>query len=246
MQVASRMEAITPFYVMELLRRAKQLEAQGRNIVHMEIGEPDFATPQPIIDAGVAYIKSEHVKYTPAAGLPELRQKISDYYRQRYQLSVPIERLFITPGASGAFLLALGASLNPGDEVLLSDPCYPCNQNFIRLYDAKVKFVPVYADTAYQLSADLLRQHWQANTRATLIASPSNPTGTIIQATELKKCIDFVNEQQGLFFSDEIYHGLVYEQGVASALEFSDQVFVINRLKSGKRSLSGVMIFSPW
>ncbi len=228
MQIASRMEAITPFYVMELLARAKQLEAQGRDIVHMEIGEPDFATPKPIIDAGIAYIKSGQVKYTPAAGLPELRQKIADFYWQRYQVKVPIERIFITPGASGAFLLALGVSLNPGDEVLLSDPCYPCNQNFIRLFDAKVKHVPVYANTAYQLSADLLQQHWQAQTRATLIASPSNPTGTIIQAAELKECIHFVHEKQGVLYSDEIYHGLVYEDGVVSALEFSDQVFVIN------------------
>ena len=228
MQIASRMEAITPFYVMELLARAKQLEAQGRNIIHMEIGEPDFATPKPIIDAGVAYIETGQVKYTPAAGLPELRQKIANYYWQQYQVTVPVERIFITPGASGAFLLALGVSLNPGDEVLLSDPCYPCNQNFIHLFDAKVKHVPVYADTAYQLSADLLQKHWQAHTRATLIASPSNPTGTIIQAAELEKCINFVSDKQGLLFSDEIYHGLVYEQGIASALEFSDQVFVIN------------------
>jgi len=228
MQVASRMEAITPFYVMELLARAKQLEAQGRDIIHMEIGEPDFATPQPIIDAGVAYIKAGHVKYTPAAGLPELRQKIADYYLQRYQVTVPIQRIFITPGATGAFLLAMGVSLNPGEEVLLSDPCYPCNQNFIHLFDAKVKHVPVYADTAYQLSVDLLQQHWQAQTRGTLIASPSNPTGTIIQAAELEKCINFVNTKHGLFFSDEIYHGLEYEPGVTSALKFSDQVFVIN------------------
>lgn len=228
MQVASRMKAITPFYVMELLARAKQLEAQGRDIVHMEVGEPDFATPQPIIDAGVAYIKSGHVKYTPAAGLPGLRQKIADYYWQRYKISVPVQRVFITPGASGAFLLALGVSLNSGDEVLLADPCYPCNQNFIHLFDAKVKHVPVYADTAYQLSEELLKQHWQSQTKATLIASPSNPTGTIIQATELENCIDFVTARQGVFFSDEIYHGLEYEPGVSSALEFSEQVFVIN------------------
>lgn len=228
MQIANRMEMITPFYVMELLRRAKQLEAEGRDIIHMEIGEPDFATPEPITNAGLAYIKSGHVKYTPAAGLPELRQKIADFYWQRYKVTVPIERIFITPGASGAFLLALGVSLNPDDEVLLSDPCYPCNQNFIRLFSANVKHVPVYADTAYQFSADLLQQHWQAQTKGVLIASPSNPTGTIIQATELEKTINFVNQKQGLFFSDEIYHGLVYEPGIASALEFSDQVFVIN------------------
>ena len=228
MQIANRMEMITPFYVMELLRRAKQLEAAGHDIIHMEIGEPDFATPEPITNAGLAYIKSGQVKYTPAAGLPQLRQKIADFYWQRYQVKLPIERIFITPGASGAFLLALGVSLNPGDEVILSDPCYPCNQNFIRLFAGVVKHVPVYAETAYQLSADLLQQHWQAQTQAVLVASPSNPTGTIIQATELEKIINFVNAKQGLFFSDEIYHGLVYEPGIASALEFSDEVFVIN------------------
>ncbi|MDF1582487.1 MAG: pyridoxal phosphate-dependent aminotransferase [Methyloprofundus sp.] len=228
MQLAKRMEAITPFYVMELLRRAKQLEEQGRDIIHMEIGEPEFATPELITQAGIDYLKKGYVKYTPAAGLPELRQKISDFYRQKYQVTVPLERIFITPGASGAFLLAMGVSINQGDQVILSDPCYPCNQNFIRLFSDHVKKVPVYADTAYQLSVDLLRQHWQAQTRGVLIASPSNPTGTIIEATELAKAIEFVNAKQGLFFSDEIYHGLVYEEGVASALEFSDQVFVIN------------------
>ncbi len=228
MQIANRMELITPFYVMELLRRAKQLEAAGRDIIHMEVGEPDFATPERITEAGLDYIKAGQVKYTPAAGLPELRQKIADFYWQRYQVTVPIERILITPGASGAFLLALGASLNPGDELILSDPCYPCNQNFIRLFSGTVKHIPVYADTAYQLSADLLQQHWQAQTQGALIASPSNPTGTIIQATELEKIVQFVNAKQGLLFSDEIYHGLVYEPGIASALEFSDQVFVIN------------------
>jgi aspartate/methionine/tyrosine aminotransferase len=228
MQIAKRMKAITPFYVMELLRRAKQLEEQGRDIIHMEIGEPEFATPELITRAGIDYIKKGHVKYTPAAGLPELRQKISDFYKQKYQVSVPIERIFITPGASGAFLLAMGVSINQDDEIILSDPCYPCNQNFIRLFSGHIKKVPVYADTAYQLSVDLLRRYWQPQTRGVLIASPSNPTGTIIQASELAKAVEFVAAKQGMFFSDEIYHGLVYEQGVASALEFSDQVFVIN------------------
>ncbi len=228
MQIAERMGVITPFYVMELLRRAKQLEAEGRDIIHMEIGEPEYATPEPIINAGINYIKTGEVKYTPAAGLPELRQKIADYYWQQYKVAVPRERIFITPGASGAFLLALGVSLNTDDEVLLSDPCYPCNQNFIRLFAAQVKHVPVYADTAYQLSAALVERHWRAQTRGVFIASPSNPTGTIIKATELEKIINIVLAKQGLFFSDEIYHGLVYEQGTASALEFSDQVFVIN------------------
>lgn len=224
MQVASRMEAITPFYVMELLGRAKQLEAEGRDIIHMEIGEPEFATPDPIINAGINYIKTGQVKYTPAAGLPELRQKISDYY----QVNVPIERIFVTPGASGAFLLALGVAMNADDEILLSDPCYPCNQNFIRLFSGLVKSIPVFAQTDYQLSLELLQHYWQDQTRGVVVASPSNPTGTIINSTELKRMIDYVVAKQGIFLSDEIYHGLIYEEGVVSALEFSDQVFVIN------------------
>lgn len=229
MQIANRMATITPFYVMELLRRAKQLEAEGRDIIHMEIGEPDFETPERIVNAGIAYLKTGQVKYTPAAGLPALREKIAQFYWHQYKVTVPVERIFITPGASGAFLLALGVSLNQGDEVLLADPSYPCNQNFIHLFDAKAKHIPVYADTAYQLSAELLQTHWLERTRGALIASPSNPTGTLVKATELAKIVDFVNAKQGVLFSDEIYHGLVYEQGEeASALEFSDQVFVVN------------------
>jgi len=228
MQVASRMEAITPFYVMALLKRAKQLEAEGRDIIHMEIGEPEFVTPDPIIKAGIDYIKTGQINYTPAAGLPELRQKISDYYQQCYQVDVPIERIFVTPGASGAFLLALGVAINAGDEMLLSDPCYPCNQNFIRLFSGLVKSIPVFAQTNYQLSLELLQQYWQNQTRGVLVASPSNPTGTIINSTELKQMIEYVAAKQGVFLSDEIYHGLVYEEGGTSALEFSDQVFVIN------------------
>jgi len=228
MQIANRMEVITPFYVMELLRRAKELEAQGRDIIHMEIGEPALPTPELITQAGIEYVAQGQVKYTPAAGLLELRQKIADFYWQRYKVKVPAERIFITPGASGAFLLALGVSLNAGDEVLLSDPCYPCNQNFIRLFDGEVKKIPVYAETDYQLSAELIQQNWSDKSCAAVVASPSNPTGTIIARDELKKLIAAIEDKQGVLFSDEIYHGLVYEEGIASALEFTDQAFVIN------------------
>lgn len=228
MQIANRMEMITPFYVMELLRRAKELEAEGRDIIHMEIGEPTLPTPELITQAGIEYVAQGQVKYTPAAGLLELRQKIADFYWQRYKVLVPAERIFITPGASGAFLLALGVSLNAGDEVLLSDPCYPCNQNFIRLFDGEVKKIPVYAETDYQLSAKLIQQNWSDKSCAAVVASPSNPTGTIIARDELKKLIAAIESKQGVLFSDEIYHGLVYEEGIASALEFTDQAFVIN------------------
>lgn len=228
LRVAERISGITPFYVMELLRRAKQLEAAGRDIIHMEIGEPDFATPQAILDAAIAHTRTGDVKYTPAAGLPELRQKIVDFYRRRYGVNIPEQRIFVTPGATGAFLLALGASLNPGEEVLMADPCYPCNSNFVQLYDGKTRTIPVDADSHYQLTADLIERHWSAQTKGVLIASPSNPTGTMIPRAELEKALATVHRLNGCFYSDEIYHGLVYGASAATALEFSDQAFIIN------------------
>lgn len=224
---AKKTQDITPFYVMELLRRAKQLEDQGRSIIHMEIGEPDFPTPQAIIDAGIRLLQSGEVKYTPTAGLPRLRQEIADFYRCQ-GISVPMERIFITPGASGALLLALGSSLNAGDNVLLADPCYPCNRNFVTLLDGRVQAIPVDATTRYHLNAALIRQHWTDSSKGVLIASPANPTGTLIEEVDLRQSVAMVNDLRGCFYSDEIYHGLVYDKAAVSALKFSDQVFVIN------------------
>ncbi len=227
-RLAKRTQGISPFYVMELLRRAKQLEAQGKDVIHMEIGEPDFATPQTIVEAGISQLQTGEVKYTPAAGLPELREKIAEFYQKRYSVPVDKKRIFITPGASGAFLLALGASLNPSEELLMADPCYPCNSNFVKLFDGKARTIPVDAASSYQLTAALIEQHWSESTKGALIASPSNPTGTIIDPDQLKQAIHTVNALGGCFYSDEIYHGLVYGENASTALAFSDNVFVIN------------------
>ena len=227
-RLAARTLDISPFYVMELLHRAKQLEAQGRDVIHMEIGEPDFATPQAIVAAGVRHLKSGEVKYTPAAGLPELREKIAAFYRQRYGVSVDPQRIFVTPGASGAFLLAFGVSLNPNEELLMADPCYPCNRNFVTVFGGKTNSIAVDAGSRYQLTADLIKQHWTPATKGALIASPSNPTGTLIAPEELRQCIQTVNALGGCFYSDEIYHGLVYGTEAATALAVSDDVFVVN------------------
>lgn len=227
-RLANRTSDIAPFFVMELLGRAKQLEMQGRDIIHMEIGEPDFATPQIVVDAGIRRLQTGDIKYTPAAGLPELRQKIADYYQARYAVTVDKERIFVTPGASGAFLLALAASVNPGDEIVMADPCYPCNSNFIKLFEGKAVTLPVDATTNYQLTAELIKRHWTPSTKGVLIASPSNPTGTLIEPDEFEQCIHLVNERGGCFYSDEIYHGLVYGKHAPTALECSDNVFIIN------------------
>lgn len=227
-QVAERMRGISSFYVMELLQRAKQLEQQGRDIIHMEIGEPDFESPPAILAAGSAFMQGREVKYTAAAGLPELRRSIADYYQSHYGVNLDPKRVFITPGASGAFLLAFGISLNPGEHILMADPCYPCNDNFVQLFDGKTQFVNVGADTAYQLNAALIRQHWLPASKGVLIASPSNPTGTIIANETLRDAIHQTHRLGGCFYSDEIYHGLVYGETVSTALAFSDDVFVIN------------------
>lgn len=227
-KIADRMKGISPFYVMELLQRARELENQGKDIVHMEIGEPDFPTPEGVVKAGIDHIQAGQVKYTPAAGLPQLREKISQYYMKRYSVYVDKERIFITPGASGAFLLAFGASLNPGDEVLLADPCYPCNCNFIKLFGGTPRLIPVNGQSDYHLNGKFIDQHWGKQTKAALIASPSNPTGTVITGNDLHQSIEVVNRRGGCFYSDEIYHGLVYSREAVSALQYSDQVFVIN------------------
>lgn len=227
-RLAKRTLNISSFHVMDLLRRAKQLEVQGKDVIHMEIGEPDFSAPQTIVDAGIKQLLTGEIKYTAAAGLPALREKIAAFYLQRYGVTVPTQRIFVTPGASGAFLLAFGASLNPDEELLMTDPCYPCNSNFISLFDAKTKTIAVNASTNYQLTAEHIQQHWTASTKGVLIASPSNPTGTLIASEDLKQSIQTVHELGGCFYSDEIYHGLVYNQQASSALQFSDDVFVIN------------------
>jgi aspartate/methionine/tyrosine aminotransferase len=226
--LAIRAQSISPFYVMELLERAKQLEVLGRDVIHMEIGEPDFPTPPAIVKAGIKHLSTGNLKYTSAAGLLELRKKIAQYYWDNYRVEIPIQRIFITPGASGAFLLALGASLNSGEEILMADPCYPCNSNFVKLFDGVPKTIPVDAATNYQLTDDLISAHWTAKSKGVLIASPSNPTGTLIDRLMFEKAIETVNSLGGCFFSDEIYHGLVYGTKAATALEFSDDVFVIN------------------
>jgi aspartate/methionine/tyrosine aminotransferase len=227
-RLAERNLEISSFYVMELLRRAKHLEAQGKDIIHMEIGEPDFPTPPTIVDAGIKHIQTGAVKYTAAAGLPELRKKIATFYQRRYGVTIDEQRIFVTPGASGAFLLAFGVSLNPQEELLMADPCYPCNSNFATLFGSKTKTIAVNADTHYQLTAQLIKEHWTPATKGALIASPSNPTGTLITPKELQQAVDTVNALGGCFYSDEIYHGLVYDTQATTALAFSDDVFVIN------------------
>ncbi|HEB56722.1 MAG TPA: pyridoxal phosphate-dependent aminotransferase [Gammaproteobacteria bacterium] len=223
-----RIEDIEPFHVMHLLAQARALEAAGKNIVHMEIGEPDFPTPEPVTRAAMRAIEKGDVHYTPALGLPQLRERIAAFYQQRYGLSVSAQRIVVTPGASGALLLALGLLLDTGQQIMLADPGYPCNRNFVCFLGGVPQMINVGADTDYQLTAALVEQHWTTQTRALMLASPSNPTGTLINEQELAAISRIVAQKNGHLIVDEIYHGLVYDCKPASALSFSEQTFVIN------------------
>lgn len=222
------MADIEPFHVMELLTRARELEAAGRSIVHMEVGEPDFPTPQPIIDAATAFIRGGNVHYTPALGIPQLREAIARFYADRYGVAVPPGRIAVTAGASGALLLALGVLLNPGDELLLPDPGYPCNRHFARVLEASPRPIAVGPETNYQPTPEQVVQHWTSRTKALLAASPANPTGTLVEAAAAALLARCVAERGGYMIMDEIYHGLTYACDAETALKFSPDVFVVN------------------
>jgi aspartate/methionine/tyrosine aminotransferase len=225
---ALRARDIAPFHVMDILARARALEREGRSIIHMEIGEPDFPTPEPIVRAGMEALAAGYTHYTPALGLPELRQAVAEFYRRRHGVDVSPERVVITPGASGALLLVLGALLDPESELLLADPGYPCNRHLARFLEARAVPVPVGPEAGYQLDARMVAQHWTPRTRAVLVATPSNPTGTLLDADALAALAQAVAERGGALIVDEIYQGLTYEVEARSALTVAPEAFVVN------------------
>ena len=225
---ARRLEDIEPFRVVEVLARAKELEAQGRSIIHMEAGEPDFATAAPIIAAGQASLGRGETYYTQAAGIPELRRALSDFYRSEYGLDISPSRIMITPGASGALLLIAAALMNPGDGMLMTDPGYPCNRHFLRLVEGEGQLVPVGPEQRFQLHAETAEKYWRDNTVGAMVASPANPTGEILSRDELKDLFELTQRKNAHLVVDEIYHGLSYTEQAPSILEITDQAYVIN------------------
>ncbi len=227
-EYAKRLNDIEPFRVVEVLAAARALEAEGVDIIHMEAGEPDFVTAQPIIDAAKKALDEGATYYTSALGLPELRQKVADLYRQQYGIDIPVRRIMITPGASGALLLIASLLMNPGDGMLMADPGYPCNRHFLRLVEGQGQLVPVGSEQRYQLTAETAEVAWQSNTVGAIVASPSNPTGTILRREELSDLYALTTKKNGFLVVDEIYHGLTYGVDAPSILELTDQAFVIN------------------
>lgn len=226
---ASRNKRIAPFYVMELSKQVRQLEAEGRDIIRLNVGEPDFSAPQPVVRELERAIASGVNGYTDSLGLYSLRTQISEkYYRERFGLDVPPERIVITMGASGALVLACAALVEPNTTVLMSDPCYPCNRNFVTAFDGEPQLVETGPQERFQLTADLVKQHWSSRTRGALITTPSNPTGTSIENEELRKLIGTIRERRGFVIVDEIYQGLTYTGEAYSALEIDSEVVVVN------------------
>ncbi len=225
---AKRLASIQPFYVMELMARARDAEAAGRDLVHMEVGEPDFDTPEPIIAAAHTALDEQPTHYTLASGLPALREAISEQYLRVDGLHIAPQRIMVTPGASGALQLVLALLLDVGDELMLTDPGYPCNRHIVSLLGARASAIPVEAQDHYQPRAEQIDAAWNARTRALLLASPANPTGAVLSLNELKAYHQQIKRLGGRLIVDEIYHGLTYGGRAASALELGDDVFVLN------------------
>jgi aspartate/methionine/tyrosine aminotransferase len=227
-RIASRMAHIAPFEVMEIQTRARKLEAEGRDVIHLEIGEPDFPTPLPVVEAAKRALDTVPMRYTRSLGIAPLRAAIAKFYRDRYGVEVPMERIAVTSGSSAALLLAFGVVLDAGDEVLLADPGYPCNRHFMRALGAVPSLVPVGTSTAYQLSAALIDANWGERTRMAMVATPSNPTGTLVSPPEIARMAEVVRRRGGSLLVDEIYHGLTYGMDARTALEAGDDLFVVN------------------
>jgi aspartate/methionine/tyrosine aminotransferase len=214
---------------MRLLERAREIEARGRRVVHMEIGEPDFPTPPPIVEAGRRALAEGRTHYTASRGLDRLRMAISRHYGERYGVEVNPERILITPGASGGLQLLLASLLDPGDAVLMPDPGYPCNRHLVALLGGIPRLVPVGPETRYQITADLLETVWRPDVRVVMVASPSNPTGTLLDGAELQRLYQAVRARGASLLVDEIYQALVYGTNDRTALACgSHDLFVVN------------------
>src|SRR6188768_2154426 len=197
MRTARRVAEIEPFEVMDVLSRAQALERAGRHVVHMEIGEPDFTAPEPVVEAGVKALRDGRTAYTATLGLDSLRHAIAGHYRNRFGCDVPASRIAITAGASGGLLCVAALYVDAGDEILVPDPGYPGYRHFVRAFEGVAKTLPVSAATDFQPTLAMVRKAWGARTKGLLLGSPSNPTGTLISKDELRKIAAFISERQG-------------------------------------------------
>ena len=227
MRGAHRTEEIAPFYVMQILARAAQLEEDGKDVIHMEVGEPDFDTAPCIVEAGRRALAEGRTHYTQAIGIRPLREAVARFYHDRYGAQVSADRIVITPGATGALQLVLAAIVDPGRSVVMADPGYPCNRHYVTLFGGRTISVPVGPETNYQLNADLVGEHMDDDAVAIVVASPANPTGAVLDDAGLQGLMAFAADHDQHLIVDEIYHGLTYDRSPATAA-VSPSVFVVN------------------
>jgi aspartate/methionine/tyrosine aminotransferase len=222
--ISKKAQDIPPFIVMDVLEKAQELERNGEHVIHLEVGEPDFDTPECINEAGYRAICEGKTHYTHSLGLIELREAIAEDYLKKYRVKVSPEQILITSGTSPAMLLLFAALLEPGDEVILSNPYYPCYPNIIQFVDGSPVFVKVLEEEGFQYLPGMIEEKLSRKVKGIIINSPSNPTGNVMPPERMKEIVKF----SPFIISDEIYHGLVYEGEVHSILEFTDRAFVIN------------------
>ncbi len=224
MDIPGRIGLVKPFLAMEILEKAQQLEATGRSIVHMEVGEPGGETPAAIKDAAVEAIRNNDTGYTHSLGKPELREAIADYYNRTYRVSIVPEQVIVTSGSSPAMLLAFSALLDHGDRIIMADPYYACYPNFVNYIGAEPLTVPVREEDAFRLQPGEVKKRLDPSVKGILVNSPANPTGAVLGERELKG----LAELGPYIVSDEVYHGINYTERDRSILEFTDRALVIN------------------
>jgi aspartate/methionine/tyrosine aminotransferase len=228
MRTARRAAEIEPFEVMDVLARAQALERAGRRVVHMEIGQPDFTAPAPVVEAGVRALREGRTAYTAALGLDSLRESIAGHYAERFSQKVDPARIAITAGASGGLLTVTALYVDAGDEILVPDPGYPGYRHFVRAFEGTARTLPVSAATEFQPTLEMVQAAWGPRTKGLLLGSPSNPTGTLISKPELKNIAGFIAERGGVLMVDEIYQGLVYGMEPWTAHGLPGEVVLIN------------------
>ena len=227
MRAARRVAQIQPFEVMEVMSRARALEAAGRHVVHLEIGEPDFTAPEPVIEAAVKALRDGNTAYTPALGIEPLRDAIARFHADRLGASPAAGCIAVTAGASGALLLTLALYVDPGDEILVPDPGYPGYRHFVRALEGVARALPVGVDTQFQPDCATVQAAWGPRTRGLLLGSPANPTGTLMAGAELRRIAEFIAAQGGVLIVDETYQGLVYGRAPSSAAGLPGEVVAI-------------------
>lgn len=228
LKFSDRANAITPFYAMAFSEKASALEAKGHHVVRLNIGEPDFGAPGPVVQAMQDVMEKAELPYTSALGLPALREAIAGFYGQRHSVTVNPDNVVVTAGASAALLLVSAALVNHGDKVMLADPAYPCNRQFIRSFGGQLQSIPAGAEQRFQLTPQSVQANWQSDTKGVMLASPSNPTGTSVPESDLAAICDFVKSRGGWRIVDEIYLNLSHHGHAQTVLAFDPDAIVIN------------------